>query len=85
METHEMMGCEEALRRLAEYLDRELDAPTRAMVDEHLNLCRSCYTRSEFERRLRERIGELGHEAVRPELADRVQTLVRTFTVAGGS
>lgn len=84
MSTTEIRSCEDALRLLAAHIDRELDASTRDQMDRHLETCRSCYSRAEFEKRLKERLAELGKEQVRAELADRVQTLIRTFTVAGG-
>ena len=84
MSTTDIRSCEDALRLLAAHIDRELDAPTRDQMDRHLETCRSCYSRAEFEKRLKENVAELGREPVRPELADRVQTLIRTFTVTGG-
>lgn len=79
----EIRSCEDALRLLAAHIDRELDAPTRDQVDRHLETCRSCYSRAEFEKRLKESIAALGREPVRPELADRLERLIGTFTVAG--
>jgi anti-sigma factor (TIGR02949 family) len=84
MSTPEIRSCEDALRLLAAHLDRELDSPTHAQVKAHLETCRSCYSRAEFEKRLKASIAELGHEPVRPQLSERVQTLIRNFTVAGG-
>lgn len=85
MSTSEIRGCEDALRHLAAHLDRELDAPTRDRMERHLETCRSCYSRAEFERRLKESLAALDREPVRPELASRVRTLIGSFTVAGGS
>jgi anti-sigma factor (TIGR02949 family) len=79
-----IQSCEDALRLLAGHLDRELDERATQQVERHLEICRSCYSRAEFEKRLKERVAELGHEPVRPELAHRVQTLIRSFTLAGG-
>lgn len=79
----EIRSCEDALRLLAAHIDRELDAPTRDQVNRHLETCRSCYSRAEFEKRLKESIAALGREPVRPELADRLERLISTFTVAG--
>lgn len=74
------IGCEEALERLAEYLDRELDAAQAAALERHLEKCRSCYSRREFERRLRARIRrDLGMEGVPPAFEERVRTMVRGF------
>lgn len=84
MSTTEIQSCEDALRLLAAHIDQELDAPTSDQVEHHLETCRSCYSRAEFEKRLKEGIAELGREPVRPELADRVQELIRTFTPVAG-
>lgn len=83
MSTTEIRSCEDALRLLAAHIDRELDASTRDQMDRHLETCRSCYSRAEFEKRLKESVAALGHEPVRPELSDRVQRLIRTFNVTG--
>lgn len=83
MSTTEIRSCEDALRLLAAHIDRELDASTRDQMDRHLETCRSCYSRAEFEKRLKESVADLGHEPVRPELSDRVQRLIRTFNVTG--
>jgi anti-sigma factor (TIGR02949 family) len=80
----EVRSCEDALRLLAAHIDRELDAPTHDQMERHLETCRSCYSRSEFEKRLKENVAALGREQVRPELADRVETLIRTFTIPVG-
>ena len=77
--TDEILTCEDALRLLAAHLDRELDAPATDELERHLETCRSCYSRAEFERRLKTCLAELGREDVRPELARRVATLIRSF------
>lgn len=84
MSTTEIVGCEDALRLLADHIDRELDAPAREQVERHLETCRSCYSRAEFETRLKESLAELGREPVRPALAGRIRTLIGSFNVAGG-
>jgi anti-sigma factor (TIGR02949 family) len=84
MTTNEIRSCEDALRLLALHLDRELDAATHEQIDRHLETCRACYSRAEFEARLKSRLTELGHEPVHPGLVDRVHTLISKFTVAEG-
>lgn len=42
--------CEEALSRVYEYLDGELDGPTQDSIHRHLEVCRRCYPRFDFER-----------------------------------
>lgn len=84
MTENEVQSCEDALRLLARHLDRELDDTTHAEMERHLERCRSCYSRAEFEDRLKEDLAALGREPVRPELSARVQTLIRSFPVSGG-
>lgn len=77
----EQIDCEEALRRLAAYLDRELESAEAAEVERHLERCRSCFSRAEFRRRLRERVRtDLQVGSVPPEFEERVRTLLRKFT-----
>lgn len=80
MSETEIRSCEDAIRLLAAHLDRELDASTEAEMQRHLDTCRSCYSRAEFEKRLRDRLADLGQEPVRPELAGRIESLIDTFT-----
>jgi anti-sigma factor (TIGR02949 family) len=48
-----MITCEEAVRRLWEYLDGTLDEADREAVDEHLSFCRRCCGEAEFAKELR--------------------------------
>jgi anti-sigma factor (TIGR02949 family) len=68
--------CEEALRLLAQYLDQELCESDRDHVDRHLRTCRSCYSRAEFERRLKEQLTRLRAAPVPERLARRIQLLL---------
>lgn len=72
--------CEEALRRLLAYLDHELEAREQLEVDHHLEQCRSCYSRAEFERRLKGHLTELGQAAVPPAVEARIRSLIGQFT-----
>ena len=74
-----MIDCEEALRRLVEYLDAELHGESEREMEQHLERCRSCFSRVEFEKRLKTSTAELRHEPVPPELERRIRALVDTF------
>ena len=41
--------CEEAFRRLDDYLDRELSAEETGLVKEHLEICAGCAREFNFE------------------------------------
>lgn len=71
--------CEEALRQLAAFLDDELHTGGRESVEHHLEACRSCFSRAEFERRLKTEIGKLRCEEVTPDFETRVRRLLESF------
>jgi anti-sigma factor (TIGR02949 family) len=76
------IDCEEAVRLLAAFLDDELPADSRAGMDWHLERCRSCFSRAEFERRLKAEIGRLGREEVTPRFEQRIRRLLADFAAA---
>lgn len=72
--------CEEALRHLAAYLDGELESGTESEVERHLERCRSCFSRAEFERRLKDRMRhDLGVGAVPEPFEARIRSLLRSL------
>jgi anti-sigma factor (TIGR02949 family) len=73
-------SCEDAIRHLAAHLDGELEQRTAEQLEQHLERCRSCYSRAEFERRLKASLAELGREPVPPALGRRVSELIGRFT-----
>jgi anti-sigma factor (TIGR02949 family) len=48
-EPMDRMTCEEAFRRLDDYLDRELGPDERLQVEEHLRICEVCTREFVFE------------------------------------
>lgn len=73
------IGCEEALRRLFDYLDRELDATHHAEMEQHLRTCRACFSRAEFERRLKRKLAESGTETPSSDFEQRIRKLLWNF------
>jgi predicted anti-sigma-YlaC factor YlaD len=73
--------CEEALRLLAEHLDGELDGAHQDAVEEHLARCRTCFSRAEFERRLKARLVTLRERAVETTFEHRIRALIGRFAV----
>jgi mycothiol system anti-sigma-R factor len=47
---HAMISCDEASARLFEYLDGELEGLSEDEVRRHLEVCKACYPRVQFER-----------------------------------
>jgi anti-sigma factor (TIGR02949 family) len=73
------IGCEQALKRLLEFIDRELSESDHDSVERHLRTCRSCYSRMEFERRLKQRLSTLSAEDVPSKSRDRIRELIKEF------
>ena len=77
--TKQQIDCEQALRQIADFIDRELGESDRAAMQRHLHTCKSCFSRMEFERRLKEKVGALRDEEVRSQLGKRVKGLLKSF------
>jgi len=73
------MGCEQALKRLLEFIDHELSDSEHDSVERHLRTCRGCCSRMEFESRLKERMSALSTEDLPSTTRDRVRNLIKRF------
>jgi anti-sigma factor (TIGR02949 family) len=73
------LNCEEVLKHLVAYLDRETDAHTAAEIERHLEQCRGCYSRAEFERQLKARVRAAGSRSAPERLRARIRKLVDEF------
>lgn len=79
MSNERPMTCEEALRLLAAFLDGELHDGSAAAVEHHVEVCRSCYSRLEFERRLKAEIGRLRQEEIPSAFQARIRSMFDSF------
>jgi anti-sigma factor (TIGR02949 family) len=71
------IGCEQALKRLLEFIDRELSEVEHTSVERHLRTCRSCFSRMEFESRLKQRLSTLSTDEVPLKSRDRLRELIK--------
>ena len=79
MSEPDKLQCEQALRFLAEFIDGELREKDRAAVQAHLHTCRSCYSRLEFESRLKSKLGELASPEAPAKVRRRIHDLIKGF------
>lgn len=79
MSDSNLISCEEALRLLAEYLDGELQDSNHTNVERHLERCRSCFSRVEFERQLRTKMAALAEGSVTGDFEERIRSLIERF------
>lgn len=75
----ENMTCEEVIERLFEYLDRELDSELSGQIHSHLERCRDCFTRAEFEKKLRAKIDESAEVKAPDRIYQRVRRVLDDF------
>ena len=73
------IGCEQALKRLLEFIDRELPDREHESVERHLRTCRSCFSRTEFESRLKQRLSALSGDDAPAKSRDRIRKLIQGF------
>ncbi len=70
--------CEEAFRRLDDYLDRELGTAEMELIHEHLVICEACAREFGFERSVLDRVGSKLRQFALPDgLQSRVLGIVR--------
>ena len=78
MTKHEI-DCEKALQQIFQFIDHELGGNEREAMQRHLHTCKSCFSRAEFERRLKEKVGGLREKQEMPEVRRRISRLLKTF------
>lgn len=71
-------SCEEAVKRLNEYLDHQLTSDGRVVVLKHLEICRPCLRRFTFEQTLVISLRQkAAHLCVPPTLRAKLHVLLR--------
>jgi len=53
------IDCEEAIKRLMDYIDDYLKTNRKTELEKHLASCRSCMDRYEFQKRIKTKISSL--------------------------
>ena len=79
MSTSDSISCEQALKLLLEFVDRELHDDERESMEQHLRACRSCFSRMEFESRLKQRLSTLATEDAPAKSRDRIRAMIKRF------
>lgn len=76
----EDIGCLEAIEMFYEYIDGELgDADSIGEFEHHLQHCRSCFSRVEFEGLLTEKLKAIAVESASEGLRRRMKLLMDNF------
>ena len=74
------MNCRESLEKLYQFLDRDMDQVPMSEIKKHLDRCRHCWDRFEFEKLLKERLKKSCCKEICPDsLRQRIQSLLKKF------
>lgn len=71
--------CDEAIRMVYEFLDNELQHHDHDALDAHIHKCRSCFTRVEFEKRLKGLVKDAPQETAPNNLKLRIKKISEQF------
>lgn len=73
------LNCDQAIRLLFEYIDGELKQHDHAAVEAHLQTCRACFSRMEFDKRLHSLVKGPDTSSAPEALRKRVKSLLDQF------
>ena len=69
--------CEDAFRKIDDYLDRELKPEDQARIREHLEICAACASEFEFERSVLDGVrAKLRRAFAPPDLLSKITHLI---------
>lgn len=73
------IDCERALRQIFEFIDHELEGDEREAMQRHLDTCKSCFSRAEFERRLKAKLRPLRQAEADAKARARIEALLKSL------
>ncbi|MEW5799286.1 MAG: zf-HC2 domain-containing protein [Bacteroidota bacterium] len=73
------ISCEEAIQRIFPYIDNYLQGKSRTELEHHLETCRHCFDRVEFEKLLKARLRNLHAQKKSDLLEKKIEELVDRF------
>jgi len=74
-----MINCEKVMASIYVYLDNESSADDISEIKLHLDLCRECFKRLDFERLLRKHMRAKTSHACPERLKKRIERLLEIF------
>ncbi len=79
MKKMQPITCEQALAIIFELIDHELRGDERKVMEAHLETCKSCFSRAEFERRLKEKLTGLRDTRPNVRMRGRIEKLLKAI------
>ena len=73
------ISCEEALKRLFDYIDGFLENKSSEEFENHIEACRGCLKKAEFQLEVKRRLGKLKSKAPSNELNLKINKLINSL------
>ncbi|MBI2429633.1 MAG: zf-HC2 domain-containing protein [Ignavibacteriales bacterium] len=73
------ISCEEAIQRIFPYIDDYLQGTSREELEHHLETCRHCFDRVEFEKLLKSRLRKLNIQQKTNLLQKKIEAIIDKF------
>lgn len=74
-----MMDCQAVIEKLFDYLDKEMNAEEMAHLKSHLDLCRDCFDRAQFEQLLRDEVKKKTHHCCPESVKNKILKILDKF------
>lgn len=78
MSDNKPIDCEQALAQIFQFIDHELRPEEHDAMEKHLHTCKSCFSRADFERRLKAKLNSL-RDAAEPVAKNRIEKLLKSL------
>lgn len=78
------IDCREAVHRMWAYLSQALERADAEELEGHLAVCQRCCGELEFSRELRDRVSAVETQRMPPEVASKVEAVLRQGTIDPG-
>ena len=73
------ISCKEAMSKLYQYLDSQLDDISDKEIEKHVHDCRECFSRVDFEKSLRSKVLQSASIETPLDVQHRLKSLIEKF------
>lgn len=73
------INCAEALEQVFDFLDQSLGQHKHEEMEHHISRCRSCFSRVDFEKKLKARLNDSGEQAAPESLHNKINSLLKKY------
>ncbi len=73
-----LISCEEALERMFEYIDGALAGKTHSEFEKHIETCRGCLGKVDFQLKLKKRLAGVRSTPVSKKLTGRLSNILKS-------